>query len=383
MRKKLQLPQRISHKLTTWEWEGLRQGYNIADGHARQAQSTEYKKIIDKLSRLYLTAEKQNQLVIQHKFEEAFFKIAGQTTYKKLHAPLYQAACSLSIEVVANYLRQTKKSVALLHPTFDNLADILKRHDIPMKALEEQAILEPEKNLQYLQADALFLVCPNNPTGTELTSEQFIAIVTFCKKYKKLLILDFSFRFYSSYTTWDQYALLQSAGIDFILLEDTGKTWSTLELKIGITVASDTIYPYLADITSDFLLNVSPFIFLLLTEYIQVELKKKKYYNAARIVANHRLSLQKQLKNLPLELVNPSSKLSVAWIKLPPHWRATAFCKWVSSYGVHVLPGGPFFWNDHDQGEGYFRIALLRPEEVFLKALRRLRQATQAYSPDN
>lgn len=373
----------INHsKLTGWEWEGLVEGYNMADGHAHQGQSLEYLRIVKNLPQLYLRAEKGDQKKIQNSFEEAFFDLAGQKSYKKFPPPLYHYACSLSIEVVANYLRLTKKSIALLHPTFDNLADILKRHKLRLFALDEDRILEPEKNLKNLQADALFVVCPNNPTGLELSREQFIALVDYCKKYNKLLILDFSFRFYSTYTTWDQYKLLLESGIDFIILEDTGKTWPTLELKIGILLASNSVYPFLYDITNDFLLNVSPLIFTLLTNYIEVERKNKTYYETRRVVQKNRIQLGNVLKSLPLKVVNSNSKLSVEWVKLPNKWQSTLFCKWLSRQGVHVLPGAPFYWADKHRGESYIRIALQRPEKDFNEALVHLEKAILAYHPN-
>lgn len=367
------------NKLTSWEWEALGNGYNIADGHAHQGQSREYLEIVNNLPKLYFGAEKKSQKEIQNRFEEIFFELAGQKSYKKLQPPLYQYACSLSIEAVANYLRLKNKSVALLHPTFDNLADILKRHKIPMVALEEKAITQPGKELEGLQTDALFLVCPNNPTGLELTKHQYIAIINYCQKYNKLLILDYSFRFYSSHTTWDQYELLIESGIDFIVLEDTGKTWPTLELKVGITLANDSVYQYLLDITNDFLLNVSPFTLTLLTEYMNVERKNKSHLGSQKIVAANRVSLRKILEELPLEEVNPNSKLSVAWIKLPNMWNSMSFCKWLGNHGVHVLPGGPFYWNNPRLGDSYIRIALARPRDYFKNAINHFRKTTVAY----
>lgn len=59
-------------KLTSWEWEALGDGYNIADGHAHQSQSLEYLKIIKNLPQLYLEAERGKQKEIQNRFEKAF-----------------------------------------------------------------------------------------------------------------------------------------------------------------------------------------------------------------------------------------------------------------------------------------------------------------------
>lgn len=361
-----------NNKLTKWEWAGLSQGHNIADGHAHQPQE---QSIIKKAYQLMLKAEKSNQNKIQAEFEKAFFNVNGQKSYQKMKPPMYQSACSLSIEVVANYLRMKKKSVAMLHPTFDNLADILKRHQIPLTPLDEKDLIDPNKNLSSLKADAIFLVLPNNPTGLEITKSQFLNIINYCKKFGKILILDHSFRFYSSYTGWDQYEYIHSSGIDFIIFEDTGKTWPTLELKLGITLASESIYPFLKDITNDFLLNVSPFNFILITEYIKSDALTKALKN----VQENRKFLKKHLAKTRLEIVNPESTLSVEWLRLPRGWKGTSFCQWLGAEGVHVLPGNPFFWNNHETGESFIRIALQRPKESFFQAIHHLRNALSKY----
>lgn len=362
----------MSNKLTKWEWVGLSKGHNIADGHAHQPQES---LVIRKAHDLMLKAEKANQNLLQKEFEDAFFQANGQKSYLRMQPPLYQSACSLSIEVVANYLRMTKKSVAMLHPTFDNLADILKRHQIPLTPIAEKDLLDPKESLTSLTTDAIFLVLPNNPTGFELTKKQFLEIIDYCKEYEKILILDHSFRFYSFYTTWDQYRHILSSGIDFIIFEDTGKTWPTLELKMGITLTSNSLYPYLKDITNDFLLNVSPFNFILLTEYI----KSKALEKAQENVRKNRKILQDHLQDFPLQIVNPYSKLSVEWLKLPRGWKATQFCEWLGLQGVHVLPGTPFFWNNHKKGEDFIRIALQRPNQSFIKAIHHLQRVLPKY----
>lgn len=366
------------NKLTSWEWEGLNNGYNIADGHAHHEQK-HYKKVVKKLSSLYLNAEKETQNQIQSDFEKAFFELAGQRSYRKLHRPLYQYACSISIEVVANYLRLKKMSVGLLHPTFDNLADILKRHHVKLKPIEEYMLYDVNKYLKALRTDAIFLVCPNNPTGLELTKREFKNIVDFCKKENKLLILDQSFRFYSSYTTWDQYKTLIESGISFIVLEDTGKTWPTLELKLGITVCSNDIYDELNDINNDFVLNVSPFTFKLLTHYILAEGLEAGKLKARRIVNENRSYLLSKLENTPITVVNPKSSLSVVWVKLPKGWKGSELAAWLANKNIHVLPGFPFYWNDHRKGESFIRVALLRPTSVFKKAAEDLRNQLLKY----
>lgn len=368
-------------KLTSWEWEALDSECNLADGHAHQTQNDEQMKIVNKLHTIYLESEKQSQSSIQSEFENTFFIKAGQKSYRHMLPPQYHFSCSLAIETVGNYLRLNNKSVSLIHPTFDNLADILKRHNIVLQSLEESALLD-KKKLESITTDALMIVCPNNPSGQELSKLQFQQIVDVCKKRHILLIIDFSFRFYSNLTTWDQYEILQKSGVEFITLEDTGKTFPTLDLKLGILLASKSIYSQLQDITNDFLLNVSPFVFKLLTEYIEAE-NNTLVPSYQEIVNINRKKLIESLKDSPVVIQNHNSRLSVAWIKIPENWKSSVFCKWLETKKIFVLPGIPFFWNDKKCGENYFRVALARPTSFFENAAKKLADACNSYSTEN
>lgn len=366
----------LRNKLTKWEWAGLAEGYNLADGHAHQPQN---KSIVRDLGKLYIQAEAGNQNDIQAEFEKVFFALNGQKSYKKLPPALYQPACSFSIEALANYLREQKLSVSLLHPCFDNLADILKRHHIKLETITEDQLLSPMRGLSKVTTDAIFLVLPNNPTGFEPTKKQFTEIIDYCKKNNKLLILDHSFRFYSSYTTWDQYKFLLNSGIEFVVFEDTGKIWPTLELKLGITFSSPNLYEPLKDITNDFLLNVSPFSFTIMTEYIKREGVKIALAN----VAENRQYVRQVIKDTVLKIHNPDNRLSVEWFKLPQNWLASALTEWLHQHEIHILPGNPFFWDDPQKGESYIRVALQRPQKKFIPAANILAQAVKKYAKIN
>ncbi len=357
-------------KLTTWEWKALVSKYNLADGHAHQSLNISQKKIISSLPKIFYISESTSQEKLQNEFEEYFFPKAGQKSYKKLRAPQYHYASSVSIEAVANFLRLSNKSLTLIHPTFDNLADIFRRHKIKLNAIDELDLTKYDK-LKKIDTNALMIVCPNNPTGQELNKKQFMEIVDICKKKNIILIVDFSFRFYSSFRSWDQYKILVSSGIDFIVLEDTGKTFPTLDLKLGILLCSESLYHSLNDITNDFLLNVSPFVFKMITEYIRAE-KNPDQYSFEKTIIKNRNTLEGLFSNTPFVVQNNNSKISVAWIKLPNGMKASNLCKYLEEKGIFVLPGNPFFWNDQNMGESYFRVALARPTDFFDKAVSKL-----------
>ncbi|MBI3384654.1 aminotransferase class I/II-fold pyridoxal phosphate-dependent enzyme [Candidatus Gottesmanbacteria bacterium] len=368
-------------KLTTRQRRALKFEYDLSTGHAKQYQNEIQEAIIKKIPELFVQTQILTQAEIQEKFAEKFFNLAGQKSYKKLKPPLYHFSCSMSIEVVVNYLRTKNKQVGLIHPTFDNIGDILKRHNINLFPIEEEFLTNIDKLALTLPStvDTLFLVCPNNPTGQELTREQFAKIVELCQKRHLLLILDFSFRFLSDFKVWDQYELLLKSGIEFVAIEDTGKTWPTMELKIGILAAPEPIYTSLEVITDDMLLNVSPVIFLLLTKYIEAE--NKEALSIENVVNNNREILRTALQSTPLTVFNERSRVSVEWVKLPEGWQSSHLSWWMEERGIHLLPGSPFFWNDYQKGEGYIRFALARPPSLFQKAISELQRLINEYQP--
>src|SRR5690606_32578789 len=127
--------------------------------------------------------------------------------------------------------------------------------------------------------------------------------------------------------------------------EDTGKTWPTLDLKLGIMLTSKSLYSKLQDINNDFLLNVSPFIFKLLTKYIRVESSATLNLSPQKTIQHNRQLIQHVLQKTPLKVVSPASLLSVEWIQLPPGWKSSAFSAWLQKKGIFVLPGIPFYWD--------------------------------------
>jgi aspartate/methionine/tyrosine aminotransferase len=366
--------------LTRHEWSALTNRHNLADGHARQGQSSREEGIVSSLADLYAYAEGADQIEVQHAFEDAFYRRAGQPSIlQRALRPLHNYSASLAIEVVANYLRRERLTVALLHPTFDNLATILLRHDVRLDGLSEEIFGDPGNDAFYEGHDAIFLVLPNNPTGYDPEPETVRRIAEECKARDLLLIIDFTFRFYSGQLLgWDQYEYFESIGLRYIGIEDTGKTWPTLDLKIGSLIASDESRPDLELITDDCILNVSPFVFVLLKEYIEAD----DDLQCTQIARRNREVLCEELAGRAVEVIPSQSAMSVAWVGLPAPWRSSEACGWLSDNGVSVLPGGPFFWATSSMGENRLRVALMRPLDEFASAATALAHALKRYEDE-
>ncbi|MEC4819671.1 MAG: aminotransferase class I/II-fold pyridoxal phosphate-dependent enzyme, partial [Scytonema sp. PMC 1069.18] len=221
-------------KLTDYEASSLSRIYNFTDGHARYNYPESQNRISDLLLSTDLSTLDHRQQALEHNFFKNFFSLGSQSPH--FETTLFCPSASTSIEIIANYLRLQKFSVALIEPVFDNLADILKRHSIPLLPLDETSFgeMSPYDVVKNTKTNAIFLAIPNNPTGHIFTDTEFEQIVEACKVTGKILIVDFCFRFFApTMFNWDQYEILDNSGIDYLAIEDTGKTWPTFELKVS------------------------------------------------------------------------------------------------------------------------------------------------------
>jgi aspartate/methionine/tyrosine aminotransferase len=376
------LPDR-TEKLTIYEWTGATASrYNLADGHPRQALTPGQIAAIGDVTSLYIKSAAHNERDAKAAFEHAFFTLAGQESVHRLRPPLSHYSGSSAIEVMANYLRMQKLTVTMAHPTFDSLADTLKRHGVPLTPIPVEEALSLTSSSPPIGTHALYLVMPNNPTGHCPTREQFAGITGFCARHGILLLADFCFRFYGTFWDYDQYQMLTDAGVDFICTEDTGKTWPAGDVKLGMLVASDRPYGLLKDISDDFLFSVAPFTYEIITRLIGAEHREVRRVLAQDLADVNREVLRMTLDGSPLQIVNPRHHMGLDWLQLPPGWNATALTDWLHAEdGPQLLPGERFYWADHRAGSRYVRVALLRDPGYFDEAATRLRKLADLYQP--
>jgi aspartate/methionine/tyrosine aminotransferase len=372
--------------ITQHEIAALKMRYNLADAHTHQRQSDSQKEfIISHLPDLWYESEKKTQYELEQKFIQAFFSLHRQPTALKTGRNTLYYSASVATMVVANYLRQKGMSTALVEPCFDNLHDLLKNHQVDIHRLEENWLHEPHKIYQNLsasiQADSIFIVDPNNPTGFSMLIHQqqaFREVIRFCKDHKKLLIFDFCF---ASFALMDQkvgrfdiYALLEDSGVQYIAIEDTGKTWPLQDAKCAIMTVSSDLYQDIYSLHTAVLLNVSPFVLNLVTQYLY-ESKRDNFYSITSLLETNREMIKRELFGHLLEYCEPKVNVSVSWWKIKDNKiTATELQKLLQKEEIYVLPGTYFFWSDHSQGEDYIRIALAREPEMFAAAIKLIKE---------
>lgn len=363
--------------LTDDEIAALPEPINLADGHAYRPWNPVEDALIDRVNELFRAGDRRHQRDFEGAYLDRFFSLAGQTRPGGGARAFLCFTASTALEVIANHLRLEGRSVALIEPCFDNLGDILRRHSLPLEVLPETWLsAEPAQltaNLSGLRSDVVFIVSPNNPTGAWADERSFRSVVEACRASEKLLVLDSCFRFYLPRDlVFDQYRVLEESGIDWIVIEDTGKTWPTSEVKAPFFCASRSLAEPLAHLYADFVLHVPPFAVRLLDEFLRLS-ENDGLAAVHDVVALNRAVLLDELDGTFLRVVG-ASFMSMGWIEIDAPVTGEELRERLASEGVFVLSGERFFWSDPAQGASMLRIALVRDNDMMREAARRIRE---------
>ncbi|MDP9585620.1 UNVERIFIED_ORG: aspartate/methionine/tyrosine aminotransferase [Burkholderia contaminans] len=367
--------------ITQHEIAALRTRYNLADAHTHQDQSATQRAIVASLPDLWYAAANQTQYKSEQEFIHAFYSLHGQHRALQRHDEIYLVyAASIAMHITATYLQKKRMRVGLIEPCFDNLHDLMKHMQVPMVPLREEILQDPAQIYDNLVArvdslDAVFLVDPNNPTGFSLfspTDHAFREVVRFCVDHDKLLVMDFCFASFilaSGQPRPDVYEILEDSGVRYIAMEDTGKTWPLQDAKCATLTCSrnltDDIYP----IVTSVLLNVSPFVLKLVTEYV-LDSARDGFASVRDLLDTNREIARTRLDGGLMRYRTPAVATSVAWFEITdPNWSADALQAYLLTHNIYVLSGKYFYWSNPARGQRYIRIALARETPVFASAV--------------
>lgn len=372
------LPPPPLHKLTADELAGLQAPYNLGDAHTHQDPSSEEAEtIIARLPEIFWEAARGSQHLLDKQGAEAFLRLSRQTSLLPLawYLPVYSS--SVAMEIIANALRMRNCSVLLTEPTFDNIPDILTRQGIPVSPLRVGRhvgyLSAIRSTLVHASCDVLMLVLPNNPTGHQLTSHELTEVAKTCQEQRVSLILDVSFRLHDPRMSYDQYEILTASGVDFIVVEDTGKIWPTTDLKLAYILASESWQPLLKDIHQDILLNVSPFVSCLVRYYSELSLSDD-LYTVRDVLRINRAALLAAIRDgsLPFVVESVDSQVGVEFLRVTTGESANDLATRLASYGITILSGEAFYWSNPTDGVELVRVALARDPRYFEVAIRSL-----------
>ncbi|MEU5761084.1 pyridoxal phosphate-dependent aminotransferase [Nocardia sp. NPDC047648] len=372
------LPNPLGHTTsTTYERRSLDRAVNLSDAHCRQPLTASQNDIVERFPELFHEAREQSQSDLEETFLAAFLHLAGEPMHADVSRYMLSYSASSAITMVVSHCARAGKRVALIEPVFDNISSILRREDVELVPLPEQdcTVERLPAAMARLEPAVIWLVSPNNPTGWTLSEAEFRTLVQCCVDRRCTLVLDASFRFFSPQPIgWSQYEILEESGVSYIVLEDTGKTWPTSEIKVGLTVCSPDMYKDMYRLHDDLLQSVSPFHIRVLTEFIEDSCKNGVEHSILPFVLQNRDILRSILPDGELEfLTDLRSPVSVDWLRLREGCDCERFVHEAIREGVHVLPGTNFYWNQPERGREFVRVALARDPRLVLEGARLLR----------
>jgi enduracididine biosynthesis enzyme MppP len=359
--------------LTELELNAIESGINVADGHARHELTVAQQKIIAQLPDLFTEAAQTPAATLDTQAKRAFLKAVGQHTAITAAEVLSCYSSSVAMEIFGRALLSAGVTrVAMIHPTFDNIPDILRGMGMTLIPLAEEALLDGSAAIPQ-GVQVLFITTPNNPTGSVLQREQLIHWAQVCAANGIILALDTSFRGFDVRAQYDHFEVLVQSGCRYVVIEDTGKLWPTLDLKVGFLVFTPGEPLPLHRIHTDILLGVSPLI-LLLVKCFAEDARDGGFDELHRFVHTNRTLLRDTLAGLPtLSFPDRCSRISVERIALPEGTTASEVWQALRRQNVHLLPCRQFHWADPEVGERFVRMALGRPPEMISAAAAALR----------
>lgn len=353
--------------------------WNLADAHARQRMSDDEKKsILEKFPEIFRAAHDYAYSTLEAESAETFLNSLGQYPKKSIAIAAYSS--SLCTMIVSRLLRRNKMGVSLTWPTFDNISALLSAEDIVVRP--RQITSEPiDAAISGDWPECVFEVSPNNPTGDIISHDDLKRLADTCYATERLLVLDQSFKGHASAACFDHYEVLEESGVDYIVIEDTGKLWPLLDMKVAFLVTNERMACELRPIVDDILLNVSPFHLELVRRYAEYSTADDRDYDSIRdVIAVNRLSLREEIEAVPdlLTLAYPDSRVGVEVVNVAPA-DYPCFMAALEERKVAVLPTDKFYWGpDRETPRSQIRIALCREQENMNLALGMFMDAARA-----
>lgn len=367
--------------LTTMEVDALCDvdgGLNLTDGHARLVLSAEQAAVVARIPEMFAEASRRPFPIIEREAHTAFLQAIGQHSAPVGTGRILSCYSStLATDIVARAL-PTGATIAVLHPTFDNIADLFNTRGLSLVPMSEAALLD--RDWPGPPVRAILVTHPNNPTGLVTPEGHLKSLAQHAVHHGQTIIIDASFRGQVRDAQYDTYAVLDAAGADWITIEDTGKLWPTHELKIGLLAYSERTKLPIERAFSESLLAASAVV-LQLVKALAADWVNGGYERARSLVERNRAVVRETIESVGLRLADPTSQISVARIELPNDGPDSSLLyKDMLARGVHVLPCGPFHWADPEAGLRFIRVSLARPFETVEAAARTLAHSYRALS---
>ncbi len=368
-----------STSLTQMQLLGLGSDTNVAEGYPRFAPTPSQAAILSRLPELMDEARSTPYPVLEARAHTAFFQALGQRS-----APVGSGriisfyASTVAIDVAGAALARRVRRVGLVHPVIDCVPALLRARGLELVPISERAIRTAALFDDHPGVEAVMIANPNNPTGTTLSAPELERLASACAERGAPLLIDQCFRAFDRRAQYDTYALLDRTGVEYVIVEDTGKLWPTAGVKLGFLAWSANARLPIAEIAADVLLNAPPFSAALVEQFALDMAAGGMDALHARIATN-RAIVARVMDGCELaRQADGASRVSVTRIKLTGGLGSTRLWGELLRMGIHSVPCRPFYWADGRTGERYLRIALAREPDVVERAALGVRSVLEA-----
>lgn len=355
---------------------------DLASGHAYHELPPALAPVVSELPSLWRAASQATPLDWEDDFKVAFARLTGLLSIADLRFCRPCPTASNSIDLAATLLRAQGRRTLLAEPTFDNLALLTARRGVPLAPISESLLFDPRGHglladrLDRDKIGALFIVSPTNPTSRCMDAETLAQLCDICEQRDVLMVLDTTFRLFNR-NPFDDLAVLLKSGVSFVVFEDTGKTFPTLDTKASLIYCSDDIADELNNLYNEVYLCSSGLNLALLTRVFELALSAGMDATVWSIVDQRRMELRAALVGTGLAPARETfhSVIGVEWLSCDEIGMSDIdVCDELGKLGIAAVTGRQFFWASQDdpRSSARVRLSMMKPRKSFDWALSRL-----------
>jgi histidinol-phosphate/aromatic aminotransferase/cobyric acid decarboxylase-like protein len=348
---------------------------NVAEGYPRFALTPTQQGIVDRFPRLLAESMATPYAELEARAARSLLWALGQRT-----APVgvgrlvaYYAA-GVAIDVVGRCLAGRTDTVAVIHPTLDCLPALIRSRGVNVVPFAESRLDRSDPLAGLDGVGGLYIANPNNPTGRIVDEVRLRRLAEACAERGVALAIDACFRAFDLRVQYDSYAVLDETGVDYVVIEDTGKLWPLGGIRLSFLVFAEGSKLGIPEASADLLYQAPPFATLVVEAFAKDMSQGGMQVIHDRLAAN-RAILAAALDGTPNgELVDGRSKVSMSLIRLADRGSTRLWGRLLRE-GVHAVPGRPIWWARPTEGERYLRVALAREPDVISRAGTAIRTA--------
>jgi aspartate/methionine/tyrosine aminotransferase len=352
---------------------------NVAEGYPSWVLTPTQRRIVERLPELMLAAHSTPYSVLEANAHRALLWGLGQR-----NAPIgtgqilsYYSA-GVAIDVVGRCLAARTDAIGVIHPTLDCLPAMMRSRGPRVIPVSESRLRRRDPLAGLEPIGGLYIANPNNPTGGVLDPDQLRSLARSCERRGVSLAIDSCFRVFDPRAQYDMYEVLDATGVDYVVIEDTGKLWPTGGVRLAFLAFPAHSKLGVPEASADLLFIAPPFAALVVEAFARDMAAGGMAVIHERIARNRAILGEALAGTDAGELIAPDSRVSMALIRLAAPWSSTRLWGRLIRRGVNAVPGRPIWWARPREGEHYLRVALARDPEVLERAGREIRAELDA-----